>query len=123
MSLYKKKTQVSTSNKGAFFEEHACNYLKKMGYKILERNYRTRLGEIDVVCRHKKELVFVEVKGGKKIPEPHLRVNGLKLNKLEMTIRHYIHHKNPDYDYLRLDVISITEPGLEIKHFKDVLCH
>lgn len=121
MSLYKKHTSQSTSSKGAFFEETACVYLEKMGYRIIERNYRTRLGEIDIVCRYKEELVFVEVKGGKKIPEPHLRVTSLKLHKLEKTIRHYIHHKNPVYDYLRLDVVSITEPALEIKHFKDVL--
>ena len=43
-------------------ESLAVWYLKKNGYKILEQNYRTRLGAIDIIAREKKTLVFVEVK-------------------------------------------------------------
>ena len=47
---------------GNYGEELACQYLKKQGYKILERNYRIRGGEIDIVARDQDYLVFVEVK-------------------------------------------------------------
>ncbi len=43
-------------------EAVAVRHLEKMGYRILHRNYRTRLGEIDIIARDKDTLVFVEVK-------------------------------------------------------------
>lgn len=52
-------TKLQVGNHG---ENLACEYLKKLGYKILERNYRIRGGEIDIVARDKDTLVFVEVK-------------------------------------------------------------
>jgi putative endonuclease len=49
--------------RGAFGEKLARRHLKRNGYKILYRNFRGRTGgEIDIVCRHKDTLVFVEVK-------------------------------------------------------------
>ena len=48
---------------GAHGENLACRFLRKNGYKILSRNFKPRTGgEIDVVCRHRDTLVFVEVK-------------------------------------------------------------
>ena len=43
-------------------ERFAARYLRQHGYKILVRRFKTRAGEIDIVCRHKDWLVFVEVK-------------------------------------------------------------
>lgn len=53
-----------TSNKqtGSLGEHLACEHLKKQGYKILERNYLIRGGEIDIVATERDYLVFVEVK-------------------------------------------------------------
>lgn len=50
---------LATGNQGEYL---ACGYLKKQGYKILERNYRIRGGEIDIIAQDKEYLVFVEVK-------------------------------------------------------------
>ena len=47
---------------GARYEETAVDFLRQMGYEILERNYRDRLGEIDIVAEEGGYLVFVEVK-------------------------------------------------------------
>jgi len=47
---------------GELGETLACDELRRRGYAILERRYRTRYGEIDVVARHGEVLVFVEVK-------------------------------------------------------------
>ncbi len=47
---------------GKYGEDLACKYLQDQGYKILERNYRIRGGEIDIVAKDKETLVFVEVK-------------------------------------------------------------
>ena len=40
----------------------ACNFLKEKGYKILQTNYKNRLGEIDIIAKDKNIIVFVEVK-------------------------------------------------------------
>ena len=47
---------------GKLGEDLACGELRRRGYAILERRYRTRYGEIDIVARHETTLVFVEVK-------------------------------------------------------------
>ena len=43
-------------------EEIACDFLKKQGYSIVERNYRIRISEINIFAEHRKYLVFCEVK-------------------------------------------------------------
>lgn len=53
---------MSTRITGNYGEDLACQYLAKSGYKILERNYRIRGGEIDIVAKDGEYLVFVEVK-------------------------------------------------------------
>lgn len=47
---------------GAQYEEKAARYLEAQGYRIVERNYRCKLGEIDLIARDGTYLVFVEVK-------------------------------------------------------------
>ena len=47
---------------GSRYEEAAAVFLQKQGFRILEKNFRCRQGEIDLVCREGKELVFTEVK-------------------------------------------------------------
>jgi putative endonuclease len=49
-------------NRGTAGEERACAYLQRQGLTILERNFRCRVGEIDVVAREGDSVVFVEVK-------------------------------------------------------------
>src|SRR3989344_5394776 len=53
---------MSTINFGNYGEDLAIKYLKNLGYKILERNFRIRGGEIDIVAKDGDYLVFVEVK-------------------------------------------------------------
>ncbi len=47
---------------GVAGENHAAHYLQTLGYRIIQRNYRTRIGEIDIIAREGEFLVFVEVK-------------------------------------------------------------
>jgi len=54
-----KGERISLGEKG---EQMACDHLRRMGYKVLEQNYRTRLGEIDLIARQGRRVVFVEVK-------------------------------------------------------------
>ena len=54
--------QLTNKEFGALGEKLAAEYLKKQGYKILKKNYKNKLGEIDIIARDGGEIVFVEVK-------------------------------------------------------------
>lgn len=78
-----------TGNRG---EDLAAEYLQKKGYRIEERNFRTRLGEIDIVCWDGEILVFVEVKTkiGHDFGEPEEMVNKSKLAQVQRMGEVYI---------------------------------
>ena len=54
--------RFSTQNIGEIGEEYTVKFLEKKKYNILERNYRKRYGEIDIIAENKNYIVFVEVK-------------------------------------------------------------
>lgn len=54
--------EMTNKEFGALGERFAAEYLKKRGYKILEKNYKNMLGEIDIIARDGEEVVFIEVK-------------------------------------------------------------
>ncbi|MBI2011877.1 YraN family protein [Candidatus Daviesbacteria bacterium] len=97
---------LTTGNKG---EDLACQFLKEQGYKILERNYRIRGGEIDIVAKDKDYLVFVEVKArySHKFGLPIEAITPWKLKALLKSALFYIQKiKWGDKGY-RIDLISI----------------
>jgi putative endonuclease len=53
---------METKLRGRFGEEAAASYLKKKRYKLLGMNYRTRLGEVDLIAADRRFVIFVEVK-------------------------------------------------------------
>jgi len=94
-------------------EENAARYLKKKGYRIIDRNYRTRFGEIDIIARYGEYLVFVEVKSGKSEYFPRTRVDLEKVKKMELAINEYLMKCRTSFKALRIDVIEVTEKGVE----------
>ena len=110
----------SSVRKGMEGEETAVRFLKKKGFRIIDRNYRTRYGEIDIIARHGKELIFVEVKSGSsKYHEPYQRIDRSKVSKLMRAISIYL-RENPTKYPIRFDVVSIDDEG-RILHFEDVM--
>jgi len=108
------------NDKGKKYEDIACKYIKeKLRYKILERNFRIKFGEIDIIAEYKKCLIFIEVKGGKVFTLPRLRVNEAKIKKIEITANYYLRNQNKIYDKTRLDVIEILDNG-KINYFKGI---
>ena len=90
-------------------EEIAVNYLIEKGYEILERNWRNRHKEIDIIAKDGKELVIVEVKTRKSnnYGEPDLAVNKQKQRLLISAANAYIFRNNMDLN-TRFDIISIV---------------
>ncbi len=100
-------SNISVGKKG---EDIATEYLKRHGYKIIERNFRSqRWGEIDIVAVDKDTLVFVEVKTreGTKYGEPVEAVTPFKLRALERAGQYYKMEHPEAPEALRIDVISI----------------
>ncbi len=90
-------------------EEIALKYLRKKGYKILERNYRSYLGEIDIIAFHKGATAFVEVKtrGSTSFGLPQESVDERKQRRMARVALNYIRHKGLPEGKFRFDVVGI----------------
>ena len=101
-------------------ENLAVWYLKKIGYKIIEQNYRTPLGEIDIIAKEKKTIIFVEVKARQSIRygSPKWAVTPKKQRKISMVALQYLKSIRQTDAKARFDVVAITsnrdEPLIEI---------
>ena len=101
-------------------EALAAKYLKKYGYKIIAQNYRTPLGEIDIIAKDKNTIVFVEVKSRRSIRfgSPKWAVTAKKQRKISMVALHYLKTTRQTADKARFDVVSIIsnrdDPQIEI---------
>ncbi len=89
-------------------EAIACRYLQKHGLKLVEKNYRCRLGEIDLIMRDGEDLVFVEVRYRKTraFGGAAASVDRTKRNKLIATATHYLQAKDSRRN-ARFDIIAI----------------
>ncbi len=110
--------------KGNDGEDLAAEYLVKKGFEILDRQYLTRLGEIDLVTREGSEIVFVEVKArfGLEFGHPEESVTPSKLRKIANTAELYIRQKGMIDAPFRIDVIAIRLDLIppEIVHLENV---
>lgn len=108
---------------GKFGENLAVNYLEKNGYKIVNKNFRTKFGEIDIIAEKGNYIIFVEVKF-RKNPEfgkAEEAISPQKLKKIVSTANFYLKNfyrknKNP-----RIDIIAINcFDKVEINHYKNI---
>lgn len=101
-------------------ESIAVSYLKKQGYKIIEQNYRTKLGEIDIIAKEKDTIVFIEVKSrkSKNFGSPKWAVTPKKQRKISMVALWYLKTTMQSNVKARFDVVSIIsskdKPSIEI---------
>lgn len=93
---------------GKFGEEKGIEFLKKKGYKILTKNFRTKLGEIDIIAKKDKKIVFIEVKTRRnsEFGFPEESVNRKKLLRIERCAHIYLTRNKIDCDY-RFEILSI----------------
>ena len=101
-------------------EDQAADYLKRQGYKIIERNYNLPCCEIDIIAKKNKTLVFVEVKYRKNSEDfggPAAAVNKAKQKKVINAALSYIKTKKPNYAGLMFDIIAVS--GDKIEHIQN----
>lgn len=126
MKIFNRNNNIKIGELG---EKIAEQYLKKNGYKILDKNFTNsfgkKLGEIDIIAKSKNVLVFIEVKTRSSliaIPEENITFS--KLKKLTKIINIYISTKKLWDSSYRLDAISITinknSKKYSLKHLKNI---
>lgn len=112
---------TSTSARGKRGEDRAASHLRGLGYHIIERNFRCKLGELDIIARARdaRTLVFVEVR-----TRAHGRrgsaidtVTAPKQRRIARVASYYLCVRRPAFDRCRFDVIGIT--GDRIEHIED----
>lgn len=110
---------------GKIGEDLATKYIQSLGYTIIERNFAATQGEIDIVARDKKELVFIEVKTRTNTlyGRPIEAVNNPKQKHLISTAQYYLYSKHLENEFVRLDVIEVylNESTYKINHIKQII--
>lgn len=104
-------------------ENVAARYLRNQGYKIIVRNFKCDLGEVDIIARDGKTLVFVEVKTrAYDDPTPEEQVNEVKQHQITKVAKFYLSRYGIPQPPARFDVIAIVWPAgrePQIRHTTD----
>lgn len=111
---------TSSYERGRTGEDRAAAYLSAKGYKILNRNFRTRWGEVDIVCETGRHIVFVEVKSWRSSDYRELEhsIDRRKQRRIVGAARTYLGerpmaHRNKS---IRFDVVFVPTQGTAIRH-------
>ena len=99
----------SRSSKGKVAEAIACDHLENNGLQLIDKNFNSRYGEIDLIMRHKDSLVFVEVRYRKNLDYGGAlaSVTPTKQQKIIKTALYYMQKQGREFN-ARFDVIAIT---------------
>ena len=110
---------------GKFGEDEASKYIEKQGYKILDRNFYCKRGEIDIIALDKKEIVFIEIKSRTNgtYGLPAEAVTKKKIEHIIKTAEYYLYVRNLQNEQVRIDVIEVYVHNNQIKinHLKQVV--
>lgn len=95
---------------GKYCESKAVRFLKKNGYKILERNYRSPFGEIDVIAREGGYIIFIEIKSRASplFGPPYLKVTKKKREHIIKGALSYLKRYDSVDTECRIDIVSIS---------------
>ena len=119
MSIFTDKKELGKAG-----EDVSCIYLEQIGYRIIERNFTCRQGEIDIVAKDKDEYVFIEVKTRSNLNfgRPKDAVNEPKQKHIYKSTRFYLYLHNLNNAFVRFDVIEVYffNKRYKLKHLKQV---
>ncbi|MGB6065816.1 MAG: YraN family protein [Desulfomonilaceae bacterium] len=104
------RTTTNTRDKGNLAEQIAGDHLQGRGYRIIERNFACKLGEIDIVAQHQGELVFVEVRSRRSASalNPVFSVDRQKQKKIIRAAKVYLEKRYREVPPARFDVAIVT---------------
>ena len=113
----KSKSQIIGTNA----EQEVINYLIKNKFKIVEKNFSWKYGEIDVIVQKENTIHFVEVKKRKYLPEELYEIlPNKKINALKRTAFYFVEENNYDYNkyYFQFDLVIVINSN--IHYFEDI---
>jgi len=93
-------------SKGDIGEDKACAFLEERGFELIDRNYYSRFGEIDIVAKKDDTLHFIEVKSGDY--DPIYQITPRKISKIIKTANIYMQKKRVDSDYC-FDAVIVSD--------------
>ncbi|RJP26940.1 MAG: YraN family protein [Actinobacteria bacterium] len=115
--------KVTNRELGAAGEDAACAFLRRKGYRIMDRNYRCSQGELDVIASKRGRLVFCEVKArsGGEIEEALGAVDAKRQGRMARAASHYLNAEGRVAKDCRFDVIALLKDGptWKIVHVED----
>lgn len=110
---------------GKIGEDLAVKYLEQIGYKVIERNFECRQGEIDIIALDKDEVIFIEVKTRTNIKfgNPIEAVNEIKQKHLLKAVKYYLYSRHLENEFIRIDVIEIYlyNHKYKVNHIKQII--
>ncbi|MEK7519971.1 MAG: YraN family protein [Patescibacteria group bacterium] len=118
--------KTSQRKTGDLGEELTCQYLIRKGYRIIERNYLMKYGEIDIIAKKDKEIVFIEVKTSKKgsLIAPEENMTWRKIGKFHRIVELYRSSYMEEQQKWRMDAIFVLlDPygnDNEITHLENI---
>jgi putative endonuclease len=111
---------------GALGEALAVEFLQKNKYKIVERNWRFKKAEVDIIAQKNNVLAIVEVKtrSSDYFGNPQDFVNQKKIKLLVEAVNEYVNAKNLDVE-VRFDIVAITKSqnNFDIEHLEAAFLH
>ena len=98
---------------GDWGERHAEAHLAAQGMRVLDRNFRTRYGEVDLVARDGEEIVFVEVRTrrSRSYGTPEESVTAAKRRRLALAAQQYLQERGLDGQPWRVDLVAVHLSG------------
>ena len=115
--------KANKREKGKFFENIAVEYLVLNNYKIIERNFYTKIGEIDLICEKENTIIFFEIKGGVCKEKIFELLNKNKINRIKKVANIFL-SKNKKFALYkkRIDALIIIamEGNLRFLHYKNI---
>ena len=106
-------------------EDEAVKYLERKGYRIIERNFMCRQGEIDIIALDEDYIVFIEIKSRSSTEYglPSEAVTERKIKHMLKAIQYYLCKRNLENENIRIDVIEMyaNEEKFDINHIKQII--
>ncbi len=117
------KIRMSEKNFGDFGERIAEKYLTQRSHVVIKKNYRTRYGEVDLICTKDDVTIFVEVKTRRSglFGYPEDAISKKKMRRLVVTATHYMVNR---YGPWQIDVLAIMmsrDGRVDIRHFPNCI--
>ena len=104
-------------SQGRAGEEAAAHFLKRQGYTIVERNWRCKAGEVDLICLDRATVVFVEVRT-RTAPArvtPAQSITPAKISRLAKAASRFLSQRGWWDKSCRFDLIAVTDTGQDVK--------